>query len=215
MQITIQRDHARTIRKTMTRAERTVWNQLKSRQLSGHRFNRQVEIGPYIVALLWSWMVTATVQQMKSTTTKAAQLTWKAKVSKCFALGTPTSTKIWKVSCQAYCKPWKTKPAETPPPPFRSTPPRLRREGEISPSTKLGEYVRRTGGGVSTNSLSKRRQPKFQCDLESDEGAGIEVEAGGALISVFLQSQFPPSLLPSKSKNSFSSQFESTFEASR
>jgi very-short-patch-repair endonuclease len=48
MQTTIQRDHARTLRKTMTRAERVVWNQLKSRALSGYRFNRQVEIGAYI-----------------------------------------------------------------------------------------------------------------------------------------------------------------------
>jgi very-short-patch-repair endonuclease len=48
MQTTIQRDHAKTLRKTMTRAERVVWNQLKSRALSGYRFNRQIEIGPYI-----------------------------------------------------------------------------------------------------------------------------------------------------------------------
>jgi very-short-patch-repair endonuclease len=48
MQTTLQRDHARTLRKTMTRAERVVWNNLKGRALAGYRFNRQVEIGPYI-----------------------------------------------------------------------------------------------------------------------------------------------------------------------
>jgi very-short-patch-repair endonuclease len=52
MHITTQRDHARTMRKNMTRAERIVWNHLKRRQLSGYRFNRQVEIGPYIVDFL-------------------------------------------------------------------------------------------------------------------------------------------------------------------
>jgi very-short-patch-repair endonuclease len=49
MHITVQRDHARTLRKNMTPAERKLWNALKSRGLSGYRFNRQVEIGPYIV----------------------------------------------------------------------------------------------------------------------------------------------------------------------
>jgi very-short-patch-repair endonuclease len=49
MHITIQRDHARTMRRNMTAAERIVWNRLKSRALGGYRFNRQVEIGTYIV----------------------------------------------------------------------------------------------------------------------------------------------------------------------
>jgi very-short-patch-repair endonuclease len=52
MQTTLQRDHARTMRKTMTGAERVLWNRLKSRALGGYRFNRQVEIGPYIVDFL-------------------------------------------------------------------------------------------------------------------------------------------------------------------
>jgi very-short-patch-repair endonuclease len=49
MQIDTQRDHARTMRKYMTGAERKLWLALKSRGLSGYRFNRQVEIGRYIV----------------------------------------------------------------------------------------------------------------------------------------------------------------------
>jgi very-short-patch-repair endonuclease len=52
MQTTQQRDHARTMRKSMTGAERVLWNHLKGRALNGHRFNRQVEIGPYIVDFL-------------------------------------------------------------------------------------------------------------------------------------------------------------------
>ncbi len=52
MQIDIQRHHARTLRKHMTMAERKFWSAIRSRALSGHRFNRQVEIGPYIVDFL-------------------------------------------------------------------------------------------------------------------------------------------------------------------
>jgi very-short-patch-repair endonuclease len=52
MHTTIQRDHARTMRKNMTGAERKLWSNLRGRALSGYRFNRQVEIGPYIVDFL-------------------------------------------------------------------------------------------------------------------------------------------------------------------
>jgi very-short-patch-repair endonuclease len=52
MQIDIQRNHARTMRKHLTIAERKLWSAIKGRALSGHRFNRQVEIGPYIVDFL-------------------------------------------------------------------------------------------------------------------------------------------------------------------
>ena len=52
MQTDIQRHHARTMRKNMTMAERKLWSALKGRALSGYRFNRQVEIGPYIVDFL-------------------------------------------------------------------------------------------------------------------------------------------------------------------
>jgi very-short-patch-repair endonuclease len=48
MQTTIQRAHARTMRKTMTSAETILWSRLQGRALQGFRFNRQVEIGPYI-----------------------------------------------------------------------------------------------------------------------------------------------------------------------
>ena len=40
---------ARRLRKSPTDAERAVWSILRSRQVSGYRFRRQVPIGPYIV----------------------------------------------------------------------------------------------------------------------------------------------------------------------
>ena len=42
-------DRARTLRDTMTDAERLLWRCLRMRQLEGHRFRRQVPVGPYIV----------------------------------------------------------------------------------------------------------------------------------------------------------------------
>jgi very-short-patch-repair endonuclease len=52
MHITIQRDHARALRRTPTQAERKLRGALRKRTLHGHRFQRQVEIGPYIVDFL-------------------------------------------------------------------------------------------------------------------------------------------------------------------
>ena len=40
---------ARNLRKNQTDAESALWAELRSRQLSGHRFKRQHPIGPYIV----------------------------------------------------------------------------------------------------------------------------------------------------------------------
>jgi very-short-patch-repair endonuclease len=54
MHIDMQRDHARTLRKTMPMAERKIWAALRGRRLNGFKFNRQVEIGPYIVDFLCS-----------------------------------------------------------------------------------------------------------------------------------------------------------------
>ena len=39
---------ARTLRQNMTEAERRVWQILRSRQIEGHKFRRQVPIGRYI-----------------------------------------------------------------------------------------------------------------------------------------------------------------------
>jgi very-short-patch-repair endonuclease len=39
---------ARRLRKNMTDAERKLWQYLRLRQLDGHKFRRQVRIGPYI-----------------------------------------------------------------------------------------------------------------------------------------------------------------------
>lgn len=52
MHIDIQRDRARSMRRAMTGAERKLWVALRGRQLAGFRFNRQVEIGPYIADFL-------------------------------------------------------------------------------------------------------------------------------------------------------------------
>jgi len=42
-------NYAKQLRKNMTDAERALWRQLRSRQLSGHKFRRQQPIGKYIV----------------------------------------------------------------------------------------------------------------------------------------------------------------------
>jgi len=38
---------ARDLRNNPTEAERRLWQAIRARQLSGHRFNRQVRVGPY------------------------------------------------------------------------------------------------------------------------------------------------------------------------
>ena len=40
---------ARSLRRDSTDAERAFWNQVRAKRLGGHRFRRQVPIGPYIV----------------------------------------------------------------------------------------------------------------------------------------------------------------------
>lgn len=42
-------ERARTLRSTPTEGERALWQLLRKRQLAGHRFRRQVPIGPFIV----------------------------------------------------------------------------------------------------------------------------------------------------------------------
>jgi very-short-patch-repair endonuclease len=44
-----KRDRARALRADMTDAERLLWRFLRMRQLGGHRFRRQVPVGPYVV----------------------------------------------------------------------------------------------------------------------------------------------------------------------
>src|SRR5579863_3717009 len=39
---------SRTLRQNMTEAEKAVWAMLRSRQIGGHRFRRQVPLGQYI-----------------------------------------------------------------------------------------------------------------------------------------------------------------------
>jgi very-short-patch-repair endonuclease len=41
--------NARTLRRNMTDAERVLWYRIRHKQIDGHRFRRQVPIGPYIV----------------------------------------------------------------------------------------------------------------------------------------------------------------------
>ena len=42
-------DAARRLRAGMTDAERRLWNAIRKRQPSGHRFRRQCPIGPFVV----------------------------------------------------------------------------------------------------------------------------------------------------------------------
>jgi very-short-patch-repair endonuclease len=44
-----KRDFARQLRSSMSDAESSLWRRLRCRQLVGHRFRRQLPIGPYIV----------------------------------------------------------------------------------------------------------------------------------------------------------------------
>jgi very-short-patch-repair endonuclease len=46
------RDRARTLRRGMTVAENSLWRILRSRQIEGQRFRRQVPLGRYIVDFL-------------------------------------------------------------------------------------------------------------------------------------------------------------------
>jgi very-short-patch-repair endonuclease len=45
----LQQQHARELRRNSTDAEKWLWQRLRNRQLLGHKFRRQVPIGPYIV----------------------------------------------------------------------------------------------------------------------------------------------------------------------
>ena len=102
MHIDIQRDHARTMRKNMTGAERKLWTALRGRSLSGFRFNRQVEIGPYIVDFLCREI--RIIVEVDGVThgdahecwqTSDVRNIWRRKAMWCSASGTMTSTKIW------------------------------------------------------------------------------------------------------------------------
>ena len=42
-------NHARTLRRNMTDAERLLWRHLRNRRMFGYKFRRQVIMGPYIV----------------------------------------------------------------------------------------------------------------------------------------------------------------------
>jgi very-short-patch-repair endonuclease len=39
---------ARALRKSPTEGERTLWQLLRKRQIAGHRFRRQVSLGPFV-----------------------------------------------------------------------------------------------------------------------------------------------------------------------
>jgi len=44
-------ERARALRREMTQAEKRLWRMLRSRQIEGHRFRRQVPLGRYIADL--------------------------------------------------------------------------------------------------------------------------------------------------------------------
>nr|WP_084062706.1 DUF559 domain-containing protein [Arenimonas malthae] len=47
-----QRDFAKHLRQSMTEAERRLWYHLRAHRFGGHKFRRQVPVGPYIVDFL-------------------------------------------------------------------------------------------------------------------------------------------------------------------
>ncbi len=44
-----QTDTARELRRNQTDAEALLWSKLRSRRLAGHKFRRQVPVGPFVV----------------------------------------------------------------------------------------------------------------------------------------------------------------------
>jgi very-short-patch-repair endonuclease len=46
------KSRARTMRTVLTPAEQVLWNLLRDRRFSGHKFRRQVPVGPYIADFL-------------------------------------------------------------------------------------------------------------------------------------------------------------------
>jgi very-short-patch-repair endonuclease len=45
----MSREHAKDLRGRMTDAERRLWYRLRAHRLNGHKFKRQVPVGPYVV----------------------------------------------------------------------------------------------------------------------------------------------------------------------
>ena len=48
----VQRERARTMRTAATPAERKLWSRLRASSLDGHKFSRQIAVGPYIADLV-------------------------------------------------------------------------------------------------------------------------------------------------------------------
>ena len=44
--------HSKALRQSMTEAEQRLWSRLRAGRLNGHKFRRQVPIGPYVVDFL-------------------------------------------------------------------------------------------------------------------------------------------------------------------
>ena len=49
---TVQRERARTMRSEATPSERMMWSRLRASNLGGHKFSRQIAIGPFICDLV-------------------------------------------------------------------------------------------------------------------------------------------------------------------
>jgi very-short-patch-repair endonuclease len=43
---------ARSLRRNQTEAEKRLWGYVRDKRLQGHKFNRQVPVGPYIADFL-------------------------------------------------------------------------------------------------------------------------------------------------------------------
>ena len=48
----VQRERARTLRSEATPAERLLWSRLRASGLDGHKFSRQIAVGPFICDLV-------------------------------------------------------------------------------------------------------------------------------------------------------------------
>ncbi len=48
----LQRERARTLRSEATPAERLMWSRLRASSLEGHKFSRQITVGPFICDLV-------------------------------------------------------------------------------------------------------------------------------------------------------------------
>ena len=96
--------HASRLRREATDAERLLWSKLRSRQLEGWKFRRQVTIEPYIVDFLcWDAGLIVEVDGSQHNEVVDAERTAFLKTAiGSSASGTTTSCRIW-MGCWRSC----------------------------------------------------------------------------------------------------------------